>query len=190
MKIPRLLRFAALCAMVGAVSTCGGGGNASAAAASTPWVAVTPTSLSFGSVSMGTSSAAQTISVTNSGTATLTVSSIAVDNSAFVLSIPALPVSLSPAQSFQIRVTFKPSTASSASGWLSISSNTTNSPNSLALSGTGVTSPPQISVGPSSLGFGSQIVGATSAAQALTVTNTGIVNATISSITLNSAGFR
>ena len=79
------------------------GVDPSAAAASAPWVAIAPTSLSFSSVSLGSSSATQVVTISNSGTATLMVKSIPVDNSAFALSTLALPVSQSPAHSFQIR---------------------------------------------------------------------------------------
>jgi len=176
--------------MVSLFSTCGGGLNANPPVTSAPWVAASPTSLNFGSISMGSSSTAQVVTVSNSGTALLKVNSITVDNSAFVLSTPVLPLSVAPAQSFQISVKFTPSTTSSESGWLSISSNTSASPDSLALSGKGATkATPQISVSPSSLGFGSETVGVTSGAKALTVTNTGAVNATISSISVDSTDF-
>jgi hypothetical protein len=108
-----------------------------------------------------------------------------VDNAAFSLSALSLPLFLAPTKSIQISVTFKPSTAGSTSGWLSIYSNSRYSPNSDELSGAGVTSPPRITAAPSSMSFGSQTVGTTSAAQTLTVTNTGTVNATVSLISVD-----
>lgn len=152
-------------------------------------VSLAPTSLSFGSVLEGTSSAVQALTVKNSGTSTLTVSSISVDHSTFTLSHPTLPLSLAPAQSFQISVTFKPSGTGSISAWLSIYSNSTYSPNSIALSGTGTAPSAEISVGPTSISFGSQTIGAASGAHALTVTNTGTVNSTVSAITSDNSDF-
>jgi len=158
-------------------------------ATNSPSVTVAPAPLSFGPVSVGTAGTAQAVTLSNSGTATLKISSIAVDNAAFSLSAVSLPLSLAPGKSTPISVTFKPSAAGAISAWLSISSNGPYSPNSVAISGTGVASSPEISVAPSSLSFGSETVGSTSAAQTLTVTNTGTVNATVSSIASDNTGF-
>lgn len=151
---------------------------------------VTPGSLGFGSQQTGSTSAPQTITITNTGSSTLTVKSILSDNSAFKVSGPALPVSLAPSASLQASVTFSPASATTYSSWVSVYSNSKYSPNSVSVSGTGVSGASvQISVAPSSVGFGSQNVGTTSVSQSIAVNNSGTASLTLTSLSLTSTQF-
>lgn len=96
----------------------------------------TPSSLNFGSVATGTS-ATQSVSLTNSGNSSVSVSQASVGGSGFSLSGLALPLTLSPGQATSFSVVFSPTTTGSLSGNVTVSSNATNSPLTIALSGSG-----------------------------------------------------
>jgi hypothetical protein len=99
-------------------------------------LAVSPTSLSFGSVTVGSSSALNGTLTANG--ASVTVSSASLNNSEFVLSGISLPATLPAGQSATFTVTFKPSASGATSASLSFSSNASNSPTVQAMTGTGV----------------------------------------------------
>ena len=101
-------------------------------------LAVSPTSLSFGNVVVG-SSAALNGTVTASG-APVTVSSASmggVNDSEFALSGISLPATLAAGQSATFTVTFAPGASGAASASLSFSSNASNSPAVQTMTGTG-----------------------------------------------------
>jgi hypothetical protein len=106
-------------------------------------LAVSPTSLSFGSVTVGSSSALNG-SLTASG-ASVTVSSASLNNSEFALSGISLPTTLPAGQSATFTVTFTPSVSGVTSASLSFSSNAANSPAVQTMAGTG-TAPTQHTV--------------------------------------------
>jgi hypothetical protein len=103
-------------------------------------LAVSPTSLSFGSVTVGSSSALNG-TLTASG-ASVTVSSASLNNSEFVLSGISLPATLTAGQSATFTVTFKPSASGATSASLSFSSNASNSPAVQTMTGTGTAATP------------------------------------------------
>jgi transposase len=80
---------------------------------------------------------------------------------------------------------FSPTVAGSRSANLTIVDNSSTSPHVIPLTGTGVTAAPSVSVSPSSLTFGSQLVGGTSAGQTITITNTGTATLNISSVSIS-----
>ena len=150
-------------------------------------LAVTPTSVSFGNVTVGSPNS-QTIQLTNTGTGVLTISQVSVTTgTGYSASTPAL-TSLNPGQSTTFNVQFAPASAGSASGSVSVLSNAPNSPAMIPLSGTGVAATPALSFSTTSLGFGTVNPGS-SATQTLTVTNTGNVSVTVSSIAASGTGF-
>lgn len=107
------------------------------AVAATPTLGISPISLSFGNVTIGTASTAQTVTVTNTGNSSLTISSI-IPSAGYSLSGGGAPVTLAPSQELTLSVTFDPTAAGSANGTISIASNATGSPAVISLSGTGV----------------------------------------------------
>jgi len=106
---------------------------------------VNPGSLSFGSVTDGTSSA-QGFTVTNTGNANVAISGVTATGTAYSIASGGGAVTLSPNQSTSVSVQFAPSTAGAASGSVNILSNATGSASSVALSGTGVAPPVQHAV--------------------------------------------
>jgi hypothetical protein len=105
--------------------------------AATYTISVNPTSLSFGSVTDG-SSATQAFTVTNTGTANVAISGINLAGTGYSILSGAGAVTLSPNQSTSVSIQFTPKTAGSANGSVSIASNATGSASSVTLSGTGV----------------------------------------------------
>ena len=98
-------------------------------------VSLSPSSLSFGSVSLNVTSAAQTVTLSNNGTAALTISSIAVSGN--YAQTNNCGSSLSSGSSCAINVTFTPLSTGSLSGTLTVTDSATGSPQTVALSGTG-----------------------------------------------------
>ena len=115
--------------------------------ASAPAVSLSPTSLSFGNHQVNTSSAAQIVTLKNSGNAALTIHSIGLSgpNSGDFHqqnTCPSSSSTLAAGASCTIDVTFTPTAEGSHSASLSITDNASGSPQSVALSGTGVVGMP------------------------------------------------
>lgn len=95
------------------------------------------TSISFGSVSVG-SSATQEVVVTSTGTAPVTLSSASLTGAGFdAASSVSLPVILSPGQSVIGYMTFQPTSTGSATAALTIASNSTTPSLVVTLTGSG-----------------------------------------------------
>ena len=97
----------------------------------------TPTSIDFGDAIVGVSEA-QTVTLANSGTGDLNLSSAQVTGSAFSVSGLSTPLLLAAGQSISFNVTFSPSTAGAVTGSVSFLSDAVNSPTTLSLSGAGI----------------------------------------------------
>ena len=144
-----------------------------------------PVSLSFGSIATGTSTT-QSVRVTNTGNSSVTVSQISESGTGFSVAGFTVPLALAAGQSTTFSVMFAPATAASLSGSVTITSNATNSPATIALSGTGVQ--PQISVTPASVSFGNVTVGVTNT-QSLTIRNAGTANLSVTQAALAGTGY-
>ncbi len=96
---------------------------------------VKPTSLSFGKQHHGTTSSAKNVTLTNTGSAALSVSSIAI--SAGFSQTNTCTAALAPESSCTISVRFSPSVKGSYAGLLKVNDNATNTPQTVSLSGTG-----------------------------------------------------
>ena len=98
-------------------------------------LSVSPTSLIFGSQNIGTTSAAQSITVSNTGSATLSIANIAASGD--YARTTTCGITLAASANCTISVTFTPSAAGTRTGAITITSNATGSPHSVSLSGTG-----------------------------------------------------
>ena len=150
-----------------------------------PAVTLTPTSLSFGDVATGVTSAVKTVTLKNSGKATLTITSIAITgtNSGDFPETKTCTGSLAAGASCAIKVQFKPSATGARSAAVSITDNAAGSPQQVPLSGTGTTA----KLAPTPLAFGTLAVGLTSPVKKVTLTNVGTTAITISSIAVTGA---
>ena len=155
-----------------------------------PLVGLSATGLSFASQILNTTSAAQVETVTNAGTANLTISSVIMGGtnaSDFAKSADTCTgATVSPNGTCTVSVTFTPSAAGSRSASLNFSDNATNSPQMVALSGTAILGP-LLTVSPASLTFAAQYVGTTGLPQNVTLQNTGDQNITISNVQASSS---
>src|ERR1700722_10670654 len=148
-----------------------------------PAISLSPSSLTFGSQDVGFSSATQTVTLANTGTGPLIISTItASTNYTQSNACGTFPVTFASNSGCTIQVAFNPGSAGSSPGSLSISDNAGSSPQTVKLSGTGVA--PTVSLTPASLPFGNQFVGTTSSAQKVTLKNTGTVSLLVKNIAL------
>jgi hypothetical protein len=97
---------------------------------------ITPSSLGFGNVDIGGTSA-QSSTLTAIG-GSVTVSSASSSNSEFSIPGSSFPLTIPAGQSAEVQVVFSPTKAGGASGSLTLSSNASNSPAGESVSGTGV----------------------------------------------------
>jgi len=104
-----------------------------------PAVSLQPSSLSFGGQPINTTSSPKSVTLSNTGTATLTISSIATTNVKFAVTsgTNACGSNLAAGSNCLIYVTFTPTATGTQSGTLSIADNASGSPQSVPLSGTG-----------------------------------------------------
>jgi hypothetical protein len=107
-----------------------------------PAISTTPASLSFGSQTVGSSSGAQSVTVSNTGSGAAAISSITATGDFALASSSAQPSTcgstLAAGASCTVNVTFTPTATGARSGTLSIASNAPGSPATVALTGTGV----------------------------------------------------
>ncbi|UWZ85850.1 choice-of-anchor D domain-containing protein [Occallatibacter riparius] len=152
-----------------------------------PVATLSPSSANFNGITVGVTSSPQTIMLTNAGTGTLNINSIGLSgaNPGDFAETNNCPATLTVNQSCAINVTFTPTAVGPRSATLAITDNAANSPQSVALSGTGqAAAAPIVSFNPTSLTFGSQNVGTSSTAQSITLSNVGTASLNIGSIAL------
>ncbi len=108
-----------------------------------PGVGLAPTSLAFGNQVLNTTSAAKTVTLTNTGTAALTINSIAAsgdfaETSTGATACPISPTTLAAGANCTISVTFTPTALGARAGTLTITDNAGGSPHTVPLTGSGV----------------------------------------------------
>ena len=163
-----LLAAAALCAVIAAActgSSSTGPTTTTTPVVNTPPVTLSPTTVAFPITAVAGST--QAVTLTNTGTATLTISSIATSGN--FKESDDCGTSVPVGAACTITVTFNPAVVG-AGGALTITDDATTSPQSLTVTSPNVL-PPGALLAPSSLAFGNQSVGTTSPAQTVTLTN-------------------
>ena len=135
--------------------------------AGSPIVSPSPLSLAFSPQLVSTSSAAKTVTLKNTSSVAVNINSITSTGNFAVLS-NTCGSSLNANATCTVKVTFTPSIAGALTGSLAISDSAPDSPQTVALSGTGNL---PLSISPATLGFGTVTVGQTSAAKTASLTN-------------------
>ena len=145
-----------------------------------PVVTLSATSLTFPNQTVGSTSAAQTVTLKNTGTASLTISSLQISGDFAFAGTGNCSGSVAAAASCTISVNFTPSTTGTRTGTVTITDNAADSPQTVSLSGSGVSSSTSasVAVSPSSLDFGRVGVGS-SATLPVTVTVSNAGSATV-----------
>lgn len=142
------------------------------------------TSLNFGVLQIGLTSASQTVTVTNASSHTAKFGGIAASGD--YLETNTCPSTLNAGQNCTITVSFKPTAAGNRSGTVTLKDNAPGSPTqTIALIGIGATN--AVTLLPASLTFPGQTPGTTSHAQSITVYNDGTVAVNITGIAISPA---
>ncbi len=167
--------------------------SGSGVAAGAPKAVLAPSTLTFPSQTVGTTSTALTLTLSNPGNATLNISGISLSGAnAASFSVTKASgdcaQSLSAGGSCPIHITFTPSSVADFTATLSVADDASGSPQTSTLSGSGiVAAAPQAVLTPSTLAFLSQTVATTSTALTLTLSNPGNATLNISGISLSGA---
>src|SRR3989441_4515 len=153
-----------------------------------PAVTLAPTNLAFGDQRLSTTSPAQTVTLTNSGTATLSITSIALaglNPGDFAIAAGTTctnGATVVAGASCLLNLTFTPTAASARTATVTITDDAPGSPQSVSLAGTGIV--PAVTLAPTNLAFGTQRLSTTSPVQTVTLTNSGTATLSITSIVL------
>lgn len=180
--------LAAACLAMAIISTsCGGGAGIAANPVSTASFSLSPSTLTFGNQAVATTATTQTATVKNGGNAALTLASIQVtgpDASDYTVTNNC-GSSLAPLSQCTLSIAFTPGATGARAAAVVFSDNAEGSPQSLNLSGTGVTD--DVSLSATALTFGSQLQGTASPPQSVTLTNNGNESLSIASVAVTGA---
>jgi hypothetical protein len=144
-----------------------------------PEVTLTPGSLSFGTVQAGSTSAPQTVTMTNVGNATLTIAGMVASGD--YAQTNTCGGSLAASANCTISITFTPASNGQTNANLTITDNAAGSPQVVALSGS-VTGP-VLTLVPSSLSFTATLVGTGAGYEEVTMLSNGNGPVTITNVT-------
>jgi FG-GAP-like repeat/Abnormal spindle-like microcephaly-assoc'd, ASPM-SPD-2-Hydin len=155
-----------------------------------PAALLTPLFQQLGEQAVGSTSPPQTVTLTNTGNATLTISSIGTSgtNAAEFATTSMCGASLAPSASCQISVTLTPTVQGSPSAKVTVSDNGPGSPQTMEVAGSTPVAPVLVPA-PSSVSFPNQYVGTSGLPQTVTITNTGLATLTITAVTAGPADF-
>jgi hypothetical protein len=142
------------------------------------------TSLTFGTQQVGSTSSLRSISLTNTGAANLTISSIAASGDFTQVNSCSTGI-LVPGTTCTISISFTPTAAGTRTGAITVTDNAANSPQTVTLTGTGVVPSLSVAFAPPALTFAKTTTGTTTAVQSTIMTNTGATALSISSISVS-----
>jgi hypothetical protein len=151
-----------------------------------PALGASPPLLGFAQQAIGTTSPPQTVTLTNTGTATLNISNITVTgaNAGDFAQTNTCSSSLAVNASCQVSVTFTPSAAGIRTAAVSIADNGPGNPQAVPLTGTTL-----VYLSPASVTFPNQYVAISGLPQTVTLNNTGSAPLVITSVTATPADF-
>jgi hypothetical protein len=157
------------------------------ASATAGFILPQPSTVSFGNIGIGTTSPISTIRLNNYGGTAITGMTIAASPASVFAESDTCGGTIPAGGECILDVTFTPNAPNTRTGTLTITSSASNSPTTVALTGTGYDAEytaPSVT----SLTFTNQAVGTTSAAQTFTITNTGD-ESTATNVYTNAAQF-
>jgi hypothetical protein len=149
-----------------------------------PAVALFPQTLTFSDRATGFTSPAQTVTLINSGSAPLSITSI-VANGDFGQTNGCGSSVAAGGATCTIDITFTPSETGTRTGDVTITDDAAGTLHVISLTGTGITPSPAVTLSPLPLTFPDQTFGITSAVQTITLTNSGTAGLTITSIAVS-----
>jgi photosystem II stability/assembly factor-like uncharacterized protein len=139
-----------------------------------------PVALSTTSLTFGNQAPAQTVTLTNSGTAPLTLYSVTAPNG--FSQGNTCGVQIAAGASCTLTVNFVAATPGSYSGNITLSDDAPGEPQLIAVTGTGTGAAPGAALSPMGLTFSSQLVNTASAAQTVTLANNGSATLAITTV--------
>ncbi|MGA8210630.1 MAG: choice-of-anchor D domain-containing protein, partial [Nocardioidaceae bacterium] len=153
---------------------------------SLPVAGATPRAVGFGTQKAGTTSATETVSVTNDGVAPLHVSTVSLTGAAasqFTADSAACVAAVPVGGSCDVTLAFAPSSNGAKSASLTVRSD--GGDLAVALTGTGTT--PVVGLSTAAVAFGDVTTGTTGPARAVTLTNSGTAQVTIHDVSISGA---
>ncbi len=154
-----------------------------------PQLTLSGSALDFGSVALN-SAASKTLTLTSTGSGRVTVDSASIAGIGFALVGGPFPVTLDPSQSMQLQVGFDPNSAGSATGQITVvSDSASGSTSTVSLTGSGAAAPvPKLTISASSLAFGS-VTKNTKQTKMVTLTSSGTGVVRVDAVTEAGGGF-
>ncbi len=143
-----------------------------------PEVTLTPGSLSFGTQQAGSTSPPQTVTLANTGSATLTITGMAMSGD--YAQTNTCGGSVSAGAKCTISITFTPATGGQRNGSLTITDNAADSPQVVTLTGSGTG--PAMTLIPSSLSFPATLVGTGAGYEEVLMESSGVGPVTITNV--------
>ena len=154
-----------------------------------PEIMITPATVDFGDHEIGSTSPALAVTIDNPGSVDATISSISSIAPPFFETgagtCPTPPFALIPGTNCTLEYEFAPGMIGTQSDSVAIVSDAQSSPDSFVLLGRGIM--PVVALDPMALDFGNVVVGQTSPAQTVTLTNNGTTEVEIDSIGIGGA---
>src|SRR3989441_7892622 len=156
-----------------------------------PAVTLAPANLAFGTQRVSTPSPVQTVALTNSGTAPLSIATAVLGGTNagdFALASGTTCINgatLAAGANCVLNLTFTPTAASARTATVTITDDAADSPQSMSLAGTGIA--PAVTFAPTNLAFGTQRVSTPSPVQTVTLTNSGTAPLSIATAVLGGA---
>ena len=150
-----------------------------------PALSISPRSVSFGNVLVGSNNSS-TITLTNTGSAAMEISSATLTGTGFSMSGLVTPLTIEPGVATTFTVSFDPTATGFEFGSISLTSSSVKTPAKISLTGTGTLA--QMTVVPANVNFGNVSLGLTNT-QPLTITNSGTSNLNITKTTAPGGSF-
>ena len=150
-----------------------GGSNAAAS--------LSASKLTFPATPIGQTNS-QSVTLTNTGSATLQLDNVATTGD-FAVQTNTCGTQLLAGNSCSLTIAFTPTVKGARTGVLELTDNAPTNPQTVALKGTGVS----ITLSPTSVNFGSEAIGQSSAPQTFTISNVSTASVTVNSISISGA---
>lgn len=150
-------------------------------------LALSSASLGFGNVTAGTSKTL-TISASNTGAASVSITSASISSQYFTLSGPSLPAVVAAGQNATISLTFTPNAPGAFSATVTLTSNAATGATTFSLSGTGVSNN-QLVLNQTSESFGNVTLG-NQDSQTITLTNNTSSTVSVTQVSVSGSSFQ
>lgn len=136
-------------------------------------VIISPTSFDFGVETVGLKTGTTDIQVTNNSSRSITITGFSLSSPEFQLTQGVAPLKIARNTTTHYTLVFAPTGSGLFTGTFTVTVQNMHDPLTVALQGTGKTTTAAATLNATAIDFGSVVQGQTSAAQSVTVTNTG-----------------